>query len=309
MKIKAFAEKNKYALASFAVLALLSVTYGGFENPAVFALRLLVCLGAALFFSFNVKDDENFYFPSFSLLTIISCNTIFLTFDVHILLSLSFFLLALAFGEKQKILSPVFAGLCVLSQPLTVLFFVPAILFVLLLKKQKISAIISAVVSVAAFVVTKLLGNIDFYADQFSSYYLSLHLVHFSTSHIRVLTDYLVASIPLLIVILFVLIRTIIKKEVFLSTAPVISLLCALYGFSLSKNLETASFILIPVFALFVSLSEETSLASATSFFKNHKLVFLLLVAFVAGYPLVFGQIPYENDLFSKIAFIIFRQE
>lgn len=309
MKIKAFAEKNKYALASFAVLALLSVTYGGFENPAVFALRLLVCLGAALFFSFNVKDDEKIYFPAFSLLTLISCNTVFLTCDVHILLSLSFFLLALAFGEKQKILSPVFAGLCVLSQPLTVLFFVPAILFVLLLKKQKISAIISAVVSVAAFVVTKLLGNIDFYADQFSSYYLSLHLVHFSTSHIRVLTDYLVASIPLLIVILFVLIRTIIKKEVFLSTAPVISLLCALYGFSLSKNLETASFILIPVFALFVSLSEETSLASATSFFKNHKLVFLLLVAFVAGYPLVFGQIPYENDLFSKIAFIIFRQE
>lgn len=309
MKIKAFAEKNKYALASFAVLSLLSVTYGGFENPAVFALRLLVCLGAALFFSFNVKDDEKIYFPAFSLLTLISCNTVFLTCDVHILLSLSFFLLALAFGEKQKILSPVFAGLCVLSQPLTVLFFVPAILFVLLLKKQKISAIISAVVSVAAFVVTKLLGNIDFYADQFSSYYLSLHLVHFSTSHIRVLTDYLVASIPLLIVILFVLIRTIIKKEVFLSTAPVISLLCALYGFSLSKNLETASFILIPVFALFVSLSEETSLASATSFFKNHKLVFLLLVAFVAGYPLVFGQIPYENDLFSKIAFIIFRQE
>lgn len=309
MKIKAFAEKNKYALASFAVLALLSVTYGGFENPAVLALRLLVCLGAALFFSFNVKDDERIYFPAFSLLTLISCNTVFLTCDVHILLSLSFFLLALAFAEKQKILSPVFAGFCVLSQPLTALFFVPAILFVLLLKKQKIPAIISAVVSVVAFVVTKLLSNIDFYADQFSSYYLSLHLVHFSTSHIRVLTDYLVASIPLLAVVIFVLIRVIIKKDFLASVATVASLLCSFYGFALSKNLETAIFILIPVFALFVALSEETNLGSSTTFFKNHKLVFLLLVAFVAGYPLVFGQIPYENDLFSKIAFIIFRQE
>lgn len=309
MKIKAFAEKNKYALASFAVLALLSVTYGGFENPAVLALRLLVCLGAALFFSFNVKDDKKIYFPAFSLLTLISCNTVFLTCDVHILLSLSFFLLALAFGEKQKILSPVFAGLCVLSQPLTVLFFVPAILFVLLLKKQNIPAIISAVVSVVAFVVTKLLSNIDFYADQFSSYYLSLHLVHFSTSHIRVLTDYLVASIPLLAVVIFVLIRAIIKKDFLASVATVVSLLCSLYGFALSKNLETAIFILIPVFALFVALSEETSFGSVTAFFKNHKLGFLLIVTFVAGYPLVFGQIPYENDLFSKIAFIIFRQE
>jgi hypothetical protein len=61
MKIKAFAEKNKYALASFAVLALLSVTYGGFENPAVLALRLLVCLGAALFFSFNVHLVEKYF--------------------------------------------------------------------------------------------------------------------------------------------------------------------------------------------------------------------------------------------------------
>ena len=309
MKIKAFTEKNKYALASFAVLSLLSVTYGGFAKPAVFALRMLVCIGVALFFSFNVKDDENFYFPSFSLLTIISCNTIFLTFDVHILLSLSFFLWALAFSEKPKFLSPVFAGLCVFSQPLTVLFFIPTILFVLLLKKQKIPAIISAVVSVGAFVVTKLLGNIEFYADQFSSYYLSLHLVHFSTSHLRVLTEYLVASIPLLAVILFALIKLIIKKEFFVSIATVVSLLCALYGFTLSKNLETAFFILVSIFALFVTIAEENSFGSITDFFKNHKLVFLLLVAFVAGYPLVFGQIPYENDLFSKITFIIFRQE
>jgi hypothetical protein len=217
--------------------------------------------------------------------------------------------LALAFAEKQKFLPPIFAGLCVLSHPLTVLFFVPAILFVLLLKKQKIPAKISAVVSVVAFVVTKLLSNIDFYADQFSSYYLSLHLVHFSTSHIRVLTDYLVASIPLLAVVIFVLIKAIIKKDFLASVATVVSLLCSLYGFALSKNLETAIFILIPVFALFVALSEETSFSSSSAFFKKHKLIFLLLVAFVAGYPLVFGQIPYENNLFSKIAFIIFRQE
>lgn len=309
MKIKAVVEKNKYSLASFAVLAILSIIYGGFEKPAVFALRLLVCLGAALFFSFNVKDDDRIYFPAFSLLTLVSCNVIFLTCDIHILLSLSFFLLALAFAEKQKSLPPIFAGLCVLSQPLTILFFVPVILFVLLLKKQKIPAIISAVVSVAAFVVTKLLGNIDFYVDQFSSYYLSLHLVHFSTSHIRVLTDYLVASIPLLVVILFALIKLIIKKEFLVSIATVVSLLCALYGFALSKNLETATFILIPVFALFVSIAEENNLGSITDFFKSHKLIFLLIIAFVAGYPLVFGQIPYENDLFSKISFIIFRQE
>ncbi len=309
MKIKAVVEKNKYSLASFAVLAMLSIIYGGFEKPIVFALRLLVCLGAALFFSFNVKDDEKIYFPAFSLLTLISYNTIFLTSDVHILLSLSFFLLALAFAEKQKFLPPIFAGLCVLSQPLTVLFFVPVILFVLLLKKQKIPAISSAVVSVAAFVFTKLLDNVEFYADQFSSYYLSLHLVHFSTSHIRVLTDYLVASIPLLLVSLFVLIRTIIKKEISLSIATVVSLLCALYGFALSKNLESVIFILVSVFALFAAFPKEKNFDSITSFFKNHKFVFLLIVAFVAGYPLVFGQIPYENEFFSKIAFIIFRQE
>ncbi len=309
MKIKAVVEKNKYSLASFAVLAMLSIIYGGFEKPAVFALRLLVCLGAALFFSFNVKDDEEIYFPAFSLLTLISCNVIFLTFDIHILLSLSFFLLAIAFAEKQKFLPPVFAGLCVLAQPLTILFFVPVILFVLLLKKQKIPAIFSAVVSVLAFVFTKLLGNIDFYVDQFSSYYLSLHLVHFSTSHIRVLTDYLVASIPLLVVILFVLIKLIIKKEILASVATVVSFLCALYGFALSKNLESVIFILVSVFALFAALPKEKNFDSITSFFKNHKLIFLLIVAFVAGYPLVFGQIPYENDLFSKIAFIIFRQE
>lgn len=309
MKIKAFTEKNKYALASFAVLALLSVTYGGFTKPAVFALRMLVCLGAALFFAFNVKSDNVLYFSAFSLLTLISCNAVFLTDDIHILLSLSFFLLALAFSEKQKFLSPFFAGFCVLSQPLTILFFVPTILFVLLLKKQKNPAIISAVVSVAAFVVTKLLGNIEFYADQLSSYYLSLHLVHFSTSHLRVLTEYLVASIPLLAVILFALIKLIIKMEFFVSIATVVSLLCSLYGFALSQNLETAFFILVPVFASFVAIAEKTGLTSITDFFKSHKLVFLLSISFVAGYPLIFGQIPYENDLFSKIAFIIFRQE
>lgn len=309
MKIKAVVEKNKYSLASFAVLAMLSIVYGEFEKPVVFALRLLVCLGAALFFSFNVKADDGIYFPAFSLLTLISCNVIFLTFDVHILLSLPFFLLALTFSEKQKFLPPVFAGLCVLAQPLTILFFVPTILFVLLLKKQKIPAIISAVVSVLAFVFTKLLGNVEFYADQFSSYYLSLHLVHFSTSHIRVLTDYIVASIPLLVVIFFVLIKLIIKKVFLVSIATVVSLLCALYAFALSKNLETVIFILVSVFALFAALPKEKNFDSITSFFKNHKFVFLLIVGFVAGYPLVLGQIPYENDLFSKIAFIIFRQE
>lgn len=309
MKIKVFAEKNKYALATFAVLATLSVTYGSFEKPAVLALRLLVCIGAALFFSFNVKNDDGIYFSAFSLLTLVSCNAVFLTYDIHILLSLSFFLSALAFIKKQKFLSPIFAGLCVLSQPLTILFFVPVILFVLLSKKQKLSAIISATASVAAFVATKLLSNVDFYADQFSSYYLSLHLVHFSTSHIKVLTDYLIASIPLLAIILFVLIKLIIKKDFFVPIATVVSLLCSLYGFALSKNLETAFFILIPVFALFVVTADETDFGSVTSFFKKQKLIFLLIVAFVAGYPLVFGQIPYENDLFSKIAFIIFRQE
>ena len=313
MKIKSLIEKNKYGLASFAVLGMLSIIFGGFDEPVNLALRLLLCLGAALFFSFSSKKESDIYLSTFSLLTLISANVLFLTEDVHILLSVAFFLFALAFSEKLKYLSPVFAALAILAQPLTIAFFAPTVILVLLLKKHNIPAIVTAAACAGAFIYTKTCENSEFYADQFSSYYLNLHLVHFSNVHSEILSDFLIASIPLLAVLLFILIKLIIGKKILSAIAVVASFLSALFGFALSQNKETVIFVLIPVFCLLLSVSGEKNCEKIfeefNSFFGKRTLLFLLTVAFTAALPLIFGFIPYEDELFSKITFIIFRQE
>ncbi|MBP3938862.1 MAG: hypothetical protein IK955_05595 [Clostridia bacterium] len=313
MKIKNLIEKNKYALASFAVLATLSTIFSGFDDPVILALRLLVCVCSALFFSLCVKKEDDIYLSAFFLLALISSNVIFLTEDIHILLSVSFFLLSLAFSEKLKYLSPVFAALCILFQPLTIAFFAPTIIITLLFKKHNIPAVISALSCAGAFVFTKAAENSEFYAEQFSSYHLNLHLVHFSNVHIENLSAFLIASIPLLAVILFIIIKSVIDKNFLIAVSTVISFLSALYGFALSKNLETVILILVPVFAFLLCVSDkkgfEKTFNSFNDFFKKRILLFLLIIAFVASFPLVFGSVPYEEDFFSKITFIIFRQE
>lgn len=313
MKIKALIEKNKYAFAAFAVLEMLSIIFGGFDEPVSLVLRLVLCLGAALFFAFSAKKEGDLYLSAFSLLTLISANVLFLTADFHVLLSASSFLLALGFSEKAKYLSPVFAALAILAQPLTIAFFAPTVILVLLLKKHNIPSIIAAAACAGAFVYTKTCENSEFYADQFSSYYLNLHLVHFSNVHLEILSEFLIASIPLLAVLLFILVKIVLAKKFLLTIAAVVSFLSALFGFALSQNKETVIFILIPVFSLLLSVSNEKSYEKVfdgfNSFFEKRTLLFLLTVAFTATIPLVFGIIPYEDDFFSKITFIIFRQE
>ncbi len=313
MKTKTLSVKIKYLLASFAVLALLSLVYDSFKDPVVLALHLLVCVGAALFFSGFINEGKNIFLPVFAFLTIISCNTIFLTDDVHILLSLTFFLLSLSCDGKLKFLSPVFAGLCVIAQPLTILFFAPSILGTLLLKKEKILALISAVVCASAFVLTKSLADAEFYADQFCSYYLSVHLVHFSNDHTETLTNFVFASIPVIAVFLFFIISFVMKKKNLAAIMLVISALLSVWGFAMSGNVQTVIFVLLPLICSVVSLYNKEGYAEIYSrfntFFKNHLLLFLLSVAFVAGYPLLFGQAPFDSEFFSKVTFIIFRQE
>lgn len=313
MKSNALIEKIKYGLAPFVILALLSLIYDGFNNPVVLLVRILLCLSAALLFLFVTDKDDDFFIPSFAFLSIISGNTIFLTEDIHILLSLMCFFLSLVFTEKVKFLSPLFAFLCVMAQPLSVLFFVPAIISVLLFRKQKISAVISAVSGIVAFIITKLLESSEFYADQFSSYHLAVHLVHFSNQHLEVLSDFIVSSIPLVAVLIFLLLSLFLKKKFLAGVLVAVTLLLSVFAFALSKNHHTVIFTLIPVFSVFLLLRKTEPFENITKTFnvfcQKHLFLFLLFVIFTAGYPLLFGQIPFDSDFFSRVTFIIFRQE
>lgn len=313
MKSNALIEKIKYGLAPFVILALLSLIYDGFNNPVVLLVRILLCLSAALLFLFVNDKDDDFFIPSFAFLSIISGNTIFLTEDIHILLSLMCFFLSLVFTEKVKFLSPLFAFLCVMAQPLSVLFFVPAIISVLLFRKQKISAVISAVSGIVAFIITKLLESSGFYADQFSSYHLAVHLVHFSNRHLEVLSDFIVSSIPLVAVLIFLLFSLFLKKKFFAGVLVAVTLLLSVFAFALSENHHTVIFTLIPVFSVFLLLRNTEPFENITKTFnvfcQKHLFLFLLFVIFTAGHPLLFGQIPFDSDFFSRVTFIIFRQE
>lgn len=316
MDIKATVDKNKYALAVFALLAMPCLIFNGFQSAVTLACRLLLCVDVALFFAPYLcveTKKENAVLSAFSLLSIISCNVIFLTEDVHILLSLFCFFLALFVNGKTKILTAVFAGLCVAAQPLSILFLVPTIIVIQLIKKQKIFAGLSAIFSATVFVVTKLLENSEFYANQFSSYYLSLHLIHFSKTHIDVLMQYLICSVSLVAVALVHLVKLFLNGRKLESIAIFASVLLSVFAFAMSENTHTIFMILIPFFASFISLDGADGFNKTNEeigkFFTKHFLLFLLLVAFTAGFPTLFGQIPFESEFFSKATFIIFRQE
>lgn len=311
MNIKALFDKNKYALSAFVLLASLTLIYDGFMSAPLFACRLLLCAAASLFLSPALTKEvktENAIFPAFFIISLISCNVIFLTADVHILLSLSAFFLALFFSSKQKILTPIFAGLCVLAQPFTLLFLVPTVVTVQLAKKQKLSAVISAVIGAAAFVVTKLLESIEFYADQFSSYYLSLHIFHLSTTHKEILGQYLLCSIPLMLIGAVYLVKALINGKKTISISLLIAVFLAFFGFMLSKNIQTVIMLAVPLFAAVVAINDKTC-GEISRFFARHIFLFMLAVAFVAGVPMLLGILPYASELFSKATFIIFREQ
>ncbi len=305
--------KIKYSLVPFAFLAALSLIYDGFKDPVILVLRLLVCIGASVFFARLVSDPKSIHLPAFTFLSLISCNVLFLTDDMHILLSLAFFLLSLACNGKLRVLSPVFAGLCVIVQPLTVLFFVPSIISTLLIKKEKILSIITAVVSACAFLLTKYLENMEFFADQFSSYPLSVHLVHFSTTHTKFLTNFALASLPLIAVLIFFIISFVIKKKFLAAASLIISAVLSLWGFAMSENQHTVFFVILPLLCFVLTVCKSDGYAEICDtfnvFFKKHLLLFLLSVAFTAGFPLIFGQPPFDSAFFSRATFIIFRQE
>lgn len=313
MELRKLYEKIKYPLVPFAVLAALSLVYDEFKTPVILVLRLLVCISASVFFARFVSDSKSIYLPAFVFLSLISCNVIFLTNDVHILLSLAFFLISLACNGKFRVLSPVFAGLCVITQPLTVLFFVPSIIGTLLIKKEKILSLISTVVSAGAFLLTKFLENTEFFTDQFSSYPLSVHLVHFSTTHTEFLTSFTSASLPLIAVLIFFIVSFVIKKKFLAAASLVISAVLGLWGFAMSENPHTVFFVILPLLCSVLSVYKSDGYAEIcdtfNSFFKKHLLLFLLSIAFTAGFPLIFGQPPLDSAFFSRSTFIIFRQE
>ena len=313
MELRKLYEKIKYPLVPFAVLAALSLVYDGFKTPVILVLRLLVCISVSVFFARFVSDSKSIYLPAFALLSVISCNVLFLTDDVHILLSLAFFLISLSCNGKLRFLSPVFAGLCVFSQPLAVLFFAPSIIGTLLIKKEKILSLISTVVSAGAFLLTKFLENTEFFTDQFSSYPLSVHLVHFSTTHIEFLTSFTSASLPLIAVLIFFIVSFVIKKKFLASASLVISAVLGLWGFAMSENPHTVFFVILPLLCSVLSVCKSDGYTEIcdtfNSFFKKHLLLFLLSIAFTAGFPLIFGQPPLDSTFFSRSTFIIFRQE
>ncbi len=311
MNIRALFDKNKYALSALVLLVGITLIYESFTSAAVLACRLFLCAVAALFLSSALTKEiktEAAIMPVFFILSLISCNTVFLTDDIHILLSLSSFLAALFFIEKCKILTCIFAGLCVAAQPLTLLILVPTVIIVQLMKKQKLLAVISASAGVAIFVLTKLLENNEFYADQFSSYYLSVHIFHLSTSHREILLKLLLCSIPLLLIIAAYIIKAFISAKITTGIAVLIAVALAVFGFTLSENTHTVFMILVPVFAGIVALNDDTAL-TISRFFARHLFLFVLCVAFVAGFPVILGNLPYTSELFSDATFIIFREE
>ncbi len=311
MNIKALSDKNKYALSAFVLLASLTLIYDSFTSAPLFACRLLLCAVATLFLSPVLTKEvktENAIFPAFFILSLISCNVIFLTTDVHILLSLSSFLLALFFSGKFRFLSPIFAGLCVLSQPLTLLMLVPTIVIIQFAKRQKLLAVISTVSGAAAFVVTKLLENSEFYADQFSSYYLSLHIFHLSTTHKEILIQFLLCSIPLILIGAVYLVKALINGKKIISISLLIAVLLAFFGFMLSKNIQTVIMITVPLFAAVVTLNDKAC-EQISQFFAKHVFLFMLTIALVAVAPMILGTLPYDSELFSRSTFIIFREQ
>ena len=316
MKITSVINQNKYAVAVFAMLSMMSVIYDGFSDITVFALKVLLSLAVSLFFSPFLCDEtqqKNYIPVVFSLLSIISCNAIFLTADIHILLSLICFFIALTIKPKLNPLTAVFSGLCVALQPLSLFYLVPSIVLIQLVCKQKISAIISSVLSIAVFFVTKLFENTDFYAEQFSSYYHSVHPVFFSKDHLQVLTEYSACSVILIAVLLFYCVKLFLNAKKSFGIGLIITTVISLYGYSMCFNKQNVIMILLPAFAVIAALSVDESCKKAISdvgeFFLSKKLLLFILIALTLSIPAILGTLPIENDFFSKSTFIIFREE
>ena len=316
MNIRSLLNKNKYALSVFIFLAMLSLIYDGFESITALVCRLLLCTAVALFSAPLLTDPtkkETAVMPAFMLLSLISCNVIFLTDDLHILLSLTAFFAALFFNKKLHYLTSLFAVLCVVAQPLTILILVPSIVVVQLVRKQKVPALLSVVLSAAAFIVTMFLENSEFYADQFASYHLSLHLIHFSKTHTETLIRFLICSIALLTVVIAYIVKLLLKKMPIPGIAIIFTMLLAVYGYALSENSHTVFMLLVPVFTVLLSLNEcdgfrETN-EEISRFFIKHLFIFLLVIAFTAGFPMILGTLPFESEFFSRSTFVIFREE
>ncbi len=316
MDIKTFLNKTKYSISAFLVLAMPSLIFDGFESAVTSACRLLLCAGVALFLSSYLNEQvstQKAVLPAFLMLSIISCNAIFLTDDIHILLSLLSFFIALFFNEKNVYLTPLFAGLCVMAQPLTILILVPTIVTVQLIKNQKRLALLSVALSVAFFIITTLFEHSEFYANQYTSYYLSLHLIHFSKTHTQTVMQYLVYNLPLIAVAFAYLTKLFLNGKKTGSLALLFSILLSVIGFAMSENTHTVFMILIPVFAAFISIDscEKTKKTNAeiAGFFTNNLIVFLLIVALTAALPMILGHLPFESELFSDSTFIIFKEE
>ncbi len=317
MKTKALLSKNKYALLSFTLLLMLSFIYDGFSDTSIIAVKVFACVAVSLFFVPHLSGDENgngsIFLCAFCLIAVMAGNAIFLTRDIHILLSLSSFFLSLFFEEKFKYLTPVFAGICVLSQPLTVLFFAPAIILSLFAKKEKLLAISTAAICVGVFALTKALAETEFYLDQFSSYYLSVHLFYLSNEHTQALTQFLPCALPLSAVAAGYLVRLFLSGKKLMPVLIFVSILPSVFAFALSENTTTVFMILIPIFALMLSLKNTDGFSKAAdeieAFFKKHWFFGLLLIVWIASYPLTIGSYPYDSDFFSKATFTIFRQE
>lgn len=316
MKINAVIEQNKYAVAVFAMLGMMSVIYDGFYEVTYFALKMVLSAVISLFFLPYLKEEnvQKNYIPIvFSLLSIISCNVIFLTSDIHILLTLICFFSALTVNSRNNALTTIFSGGCVAIQPLSLFYLVPTLVLVQLVRKQKLSAIISTVLSVAVFVVTKLLEDVDFYAEQFSSYYHSVHLIFFSKDHTQILTEYSVCSVVLIAFLIFYCVKLILNGKKGMGLGLIITTIISLYGYSMCYNKQSVVMILMPAFAAIVTLSGDEVCRKLNSdinnFFLSRKVLLFLVIALTVGIPVMLGTLPIDNDIFSKSTFIIFREE
>lgn len=316
MKIKAVIQQNKYAIAVFAMLGMMSVIYDGFYDVAVFTLKAVLSVVIALFFAPYLKEEsgqKNYVPIVFSLLSTISCNVIFLTTDIHILLTLICFFSALAVNAKLSILTAIFAGLCVAVQPFSLFYLVPTLVLILIIRKQKLGAIIGSVLSIAVFVVTKLFEHTDFYAEQFSSYYHSVHLVFFSKDHTQVLTEYSVCSVVLVITLIFYFVKLIMNGKIGTGIGLMITTAISFYGYSMCFNKQNVVMILLPAFAAMLAISDDEAYGKInndiTDFFLSKKVLLFLLIALTVSAPVILGVIPIDSELFSRSTFIIFREE
>jgi hypothetical protein len=316
MKIKAVINQNRYAFAVFAMLGMLSVIYDGFSDVAVFVFKIILSAVISLFFAPYIKDEneQSNYVPIiFALLGIISCNVIFITADIHILLSLICFFTALMMKSKSDFLTAVFSGLCVAVQPLSLFYLVPTIILVKIVRKQKVTAIISTVLSVAVFVVTKFSENSEFYNEQFSSYYHSVHLIFFSKDHLQIITEYSVCSVVLIGFILYCCIRLIMNSKKGAGIGLIITTVISLYGYSMCSNKQNVIMILLPALVSVVALSDDDIFkkinSETESFFSKRKLLLFLMIAITVSIPVIIGTLPIESEIFSRSTFIIFREE